>query len=242
MSTSGGAAGGSSVASTFLDAAAIATSHSVPVELLPAPGAGYYYDVHEIIGEMKCGVCGFAGSPTPQLVLGPDEATGLVISGPPFTPLWVSGQVPFDTLGYADAIVAGTSGVGIRRSQIENKALTITASGADVDRAGPIVTATKAVGGAGYAVNDTGTIDTDPLGYTGGATYKVLTRSGLGEVLTFQVTGAGDGYSTISNPLTTTPGGAQPGIGAGFTVNVTAIHAADGFFFVTVLYDLATLH
>ena len=81
--------------------------------------------------------------------------------------------------------------------------------------AGGIITSGVGVGGAGYAVGDTGTVT------TGGAnaTYTV-TSVVAGAVATFTITNSGSGYSASSGNATS-PGGAQPGGGnSAFTVNI----------------------
>lgn len=98
---------------------------------------------------------------------------------------------------------------------------------------GPIKTTTLGAGGAGYAANDTGTIQGD----SGDATYKVLTVGAGGAVLTYQITGAGTTY-TVRNGATTATGGAQPGVGVGFTVNITAVSTGDGTLKVTTYYQV----
>jgi hypothetical protein len=86
---------------------------------------------------------------------------------------------------------------------------------------GIIATAGITAAGTGYAANDTGTITTG----NGLATYKVLTVSS-GAVATFSITFGGAGY-TVATGQATAVGGAQPGAGTGFTVNVTAIKDGD---------------
>lgn len=98
---------------------------------------------------------------------------------------------------------------------------------------GPISTATLGAGGAGYAVNDTGTISTG----SGDATYTVLTVGGAGAVVTFSISGAGTSYAT-GNGVATATGGAQPGIGVGFTVNITAVATGNGTLKVTTFYTI----
>lgn len=83
---------------------------------------------------------------------------------------------------------------------------------------GAISLATVGAGGSGYAVNDTGTIITIGTG----ATYKVLTTGGGGSVATFQVTAGGSGYEAGLFSATAT-GGAQPGVGVGFTVFINTV-------------------
>jgi hypothetical protein len=86
---------------------------------------------------------------------------------------------------------------------------------------GIISTAGITAAGSGYAANDTGTITTGNKN----ATYKVLTVS-TGAVATFSITFGGSGYSVATGQATAV-GGAQPGAGTGFTVNVTAVQTGD---------------
>jgi hypothetical protein len=99
---------------------------------------------------------------------------------------------------------------------------------------GAIASATLAAGGAGYAVNDTGTINTGD----GLATY-LITQVAAGVVVTVTITSFGTAYQ-IAAGVTTTPGGAQPGVGAGFTLDITALDysVVDIELAVTVLYNL----
>lgn len=84
------------------------------------------------------------------------------------------------------------------------------------DTAGVIVTTTLDSGGTtGYAINDTGTINTG----NGDATYVVDSVSVPGAVLTYHLTADGTGYSTGSGVGTTVTSGAGDGT---FTVNITA--------------------
>lgn len=83
---------------------------------------------------------------------------------------------------------------------------------------GLIATTTLATGGAGYAVGDTGIVLTGD----DTATYQVLTVDGGGAVLTYSITAPGAAY-VVEDGIATTPGGAQAGAGAGFTLNITAV-------------------
>ncbi len=74
-------------------------------------------------------------------------------------------------------------------------------------------------GGLGYAPGDTGYI----LDGLIDARYTVLTVGGSGEVLTYSLSG-GTGYSVTTN-LQTLPSGPQPGIGAGFSIDISAVNA-----------------
>lgn len=111
-------------------------------------------------------------------------------------------------------------------------ALVLSAFGAGFGL-GPIVTATLGAGGLGYLANDTGTITNG----ANDATYKVLTVGAGGAVLTFQITGAGTACS-VANGNATVDGGAQPGVGVGFTVNITAVQTGDGTLKVVTYYQI----
>lgn len=76
-------------------------------------------------------------------------------------------------------------------------------------------------GGLDYVVSDTGIVN----GSNGApATYTVNTVDANGAVLTYTVSSAGTGY-TPRLGATTTIGGAQPGIGAGFRLTITSVTA-----------------
>lgn len=87
---------------------------------------------------------------------------------------------------------------------------------------GGVSTSTIAAAGLGYFIGDTGIL----IAGDNTATYTVNTVSGTGAVLTYTISAAGTGYA-VGNNITTAVGGAQPGVGAGFTVNVTAISGID---------------
>lgn len=112
----------------------------------------------------------------------------------------------------------------------DNSALQL--SNADLN-AGPILTSTLNAGGAGYAIGDTGFF-TDG---NGDAAYNVLTVDGLGAVLTYSIIDPGTGYVVENNSPSAT-GGAQPGAGAGFTINITAVQKGDGTLKVTTYYAI----
>ena len=98
---------------------------------------------------------------------------------------------------------------------------------------GPILTTSLGAGGLGYAANDTGTITTG----NGDATYKVLTVGAGGAVLTYSITAAGTGY-VPGNGQATATGGAQPGVGVGFTVNVLTVTVGNGTLKVYTYYQI----
>lgn len=120
---------------------------------------------------------------------------------------------------------------------IDNGGLRVIASGSNTV-ATPIVTASVNVGGADYVVGDTGTIDS-PEALTP-AGYEVLTVDGGGAVLTFTVT-PNDGTYFAGDTRTTTPGGGQPGIGTGFTVNIDTVEDYTGYLLVHVWYNILAI-
>lgn len=81
-------------------------------------------------------------------------------------------------------------------------------------------------GGIAYAVGDTGTVDVPGGGIP--AQYIITGVDGAGAVTTYTLTTNGTGYSISVGGVyaTTTPGGAQPGSGDGFTIQITAVSAA----------------
>lgn len=87
---------------------------------------------------------------------------------------------------------------------------------------GSITSSTTPYGGLGYAVGDTGTIDGGAIS----AAYTVNSVDGSGAVLTYTIDPTGFGYS-VTDPgvATTTSGGTQPGVGAGFQIDITGVNA-----------------
>jgi hypothetical protein len=243
VSTSGGSSGGGAgllVATVHLNAAAIQTMFSAPTLVAAAPGLGFMYGiVTRTVYEFVAGVDGFSQNS--------GLSPGTFYGNAPTTATRAEAVADLDEesapaathVGFGSPVAPNVSAQA--RAVFANKGLYVGCLNFDPERVGPIVTATLDNGGAGYVAGDTGTIDADPIGNTGGAAYVVDTVDG-GAVLTFTVTGAGDGYSTLSNPLPTTVGGAQPGVGVGLTVNVTAIPPPDGDLYATVVYRVVALH
>lgn len=81
-----------------------------------------------------------------------------------------------------------------------------------------ISTTTLASAGKSYAINDTGIVLTG----NSAATYIINTVSGSGAVLTYTITSGGAAYA-IANDVPTATGGAQPGGGSGFAINITGL-------------------
>src|SRR5579862_2612051 len=89
--------------------------------------------------------------------------------------------------------------------------------------AGSITNVQVNFGGAGYALGDTGFI----LGGDGTAAYTVTDVIGFGHaVAVFSPYPRGNGYSTAFE-VGTTRGGAQPGVGSGFIVDILAVACCD---------------
>lgn len=87
---------------------------------------------------------------------------------------------------------------------------------------GAATTTTLGDGGSGYAANDTGIV---PNSSGTQATYTVNSVSAAGAVLAYTVSAAGTGFLVGNGYPTQVWGGAQPGVGVGFTVNITVVSA-----------------
>lgn len=99
--------------------------------------------------------------------------------------------------------------------------------------AGPILTTTLNAGGSGYAVNDTGTITTG----SADATYIVTSIGAGGAVTGYTITSGGTHYPPATAVATAT-GGAQPGVGTGFKVNIVTVQIGDGSLEITIFYGI----
>ena len=84
-----------------------------------------------------------------------------------------------------------------------------------IDGVNGIKTSTLGVGGTGYAVDDTFTVNTGTVLATG----KVLTVN-AGVVLTYSILTSGSGYTVTDGVATTKTSGA----GTGLTINITVLH------------------
>jgi hypothetical protein len=208
----------------ILTAADILAQSTTPFELVPAPGAGMMIGVDKCAFVYRFGTRSFVFAAGAPLVHYAGDATVGLVSVTNLSNL-LTGPLS----GFVLEPSAMSAAVPILPGD-DNKAVVI--DGIDLN-AGPIATATLGAGGAGYAANDTGVITT---GF-GDATYKVLTVGGGGAVLTFSITAPGNAY-TVGNGQATATGGAQPGVGAGFTVNITAVQKGDGTLKVVTYYQI----
>lgn len=87
---------------------------------------------------------------------------------------------------------------------------------------GPITTSVLDAFGSGYVVNDTGTVG----GTCSGATYQVLAVNSTGGITNYSITAAGTAC-TVSDNVATATGGAQAGVGTGFTLEIRAVVGSD---------------
>jgi len=194
------------------------------IAVVPAPGVGKIIQPISVAILYNFGTVDFSPTPrlniqigatgAPVLSVGPTQLTGFGVSA-----AWLP------LINYNGSGITASSGV----SNIPlNLALTAGHFAAGIISAAGITAA-----GTGYALNDTGTITSGG----GDATYIITGVGALGVVTSFAVTGAGTGYSTGAGQATAT-GGAQPGIGTGFTVNITAVQNGDGTIKVVTYYQI----
>lgn len=211
-------------ATTRLTSAQIVALKTTAITLVPAPGAGRIILVMGIALVYKFNTFAYvlnAGASSFQY----NDAAHTVIAAPLTADIVLATASSFaytpGTLLTPTAILPGADNVAA------------VLAGAPDYNIGPIVTTTLGAGGAGYAANDTGTLTHG----ANDATYKVLTVDGLGAVLTYQITAAGTDY-VVENGSPTATGGAKPGVGVGFTVNITAIRTGDGTLKVVTYYQI----
>jgi hypothetical protein len=207
-----------------LPAAQLRALHTTPITLVPAPGLGKVVINILTYLSLHFGTAPFQPSGADGVIVGYQGAQSQVILGPINSFLELSASTIFYN-------PANLSTVLIPASQASNLPILISAE-SDFTF-GKISTTTLAAGGLGYAPNDTGVISTG----SANATYQVLTVGGGGAVLTYSITAPGTAYTT-GNGVATATGGAQPGAGAGFTVNITAVAQGDGLLQVTTYYTI----
>jgi hypothetical protein len=212
------------VSTTTLTAAQIIGMNVTPVSLVPAPGAGKLIQPFIATCIYTFGTKPFLPSLSPTIWAGPNTVPVSTQLGVYTGPFRGTGISYFYLPAFSDNPVALLPGA-------DNQPLVLTSDTAF--NVGPLVTTTLAAGGTGYVVNDTGTIQ----GSSADATYKVLTVGAGGAVLTYQVTNPGTAYFPANSQPTAT-GGAQPGVGTGFAVNITAVATGDGTLKVVTYYQI----
>lgn len=246
MPGGGGSLGPVLASRVTLTKAQILALDATPVTIIPAPGANRAIIVLGGSLEAIFGTVAYVGNVQPALQLTYDgiafvAATG--IGSAPDTGVTAlltaaqSGWLPLNTgLLYDSSGMSAT----VAPAVISNKAIKLIAPSNAGYNFGPIVTATLGAAGLGYVNGDTGIIDPSDLVSSGDATYTITSVGTLGVVTGFTVSGAGTAYP-VANGLATGTGGGQPGIGTGFTVNVTAITTGDGTLAVTLYYSVVSL-
>lgn len=227
-----------------LDAAAILTLFSAPTTIVAAPGANKAIVVVNSFGEFKAATTAYGtvslaayyGAP----LLANQATVGLdaLLDGNQTSKL--TSAVPM-LQGAGGSLIDPPLATGYTRTLVANAPLVVGSITSDPQHQSAILTTALVAGGADYVIGDTGTVNGKVFGTA--AAYVVDTVAAVtGAVLTYRLVSLGTGYDTISNPHSTTAAGAQPGIGTGFTLNITAINPADGDMYVTVLYQTLTLH
>jgi hypothetical protein len=207
-----------------LNPAALIALATTPFTLVPAPGAGKILIPIGFAVIYNFGTIAYQGQDTISVEYGGAANDTVLLAG-----LTVSALVTAAASSFLVNPAAVLSNPNLAPDT--NQVLRIKSG--SLRLGGPIVTATKGAGGAGYAINDTGTI----VDGSDDATYRVLTVDGAGAVLTFSVSGAGTAYR-VENGVATAVGGAQPGVGVGFTVNITAVQNGDGNLKVVTYYQI----
>jgi hypothetical protein len=209
---------------THLTAAQLLTLDSVPVAVTPAAPAGLLVIVIGAALVFDYGTVQYQPLNSDMLSLqyaGSENDEALAFPGG----ILIQNQ---SGAGYASGDYNGAG--GILPGDDANAVEIINANSLD---SGPIVTTTLGAGGLGYAMGDTGIINAGP----GTATYTILTVGAGGAVLTYSITAPGIGYS-VANGVATSTGGAQPGVGVGFTVNITAVQTGNGTLKVVTYYQI----
>jgi len=212
------------VSTVVLTRAQILALSATPVDVVPAPGPGKLINVLGYAVVLLFGSVQYQCS-SDILFAFYDNATQNQVQSNTISGV-VTGAA--DANGYISGAVTGNAPNAPANT---NAAIAFQANA--TYNVGPISTTTLGAGGLGYAANDTGTITTG----NGDATYTVLTVGAGGAVLTYSITAPGTLYATGAGQATAT-GGAQPGIGVGFTVNVTAVATGNGTLKIVTYYQI----
>lgn len=201
---------------TLLTSAQVQNLHTTPVQLIPAPGAGFAIVMVEFVIVLGIGSVVFATQGGDTLTTPYTGTSGL--TGTATISTLVSRTV--NTMRSVVGTPLANAAFGVSTG-IDNQAINLVA--AANYNAGAIVSSTVGAGGSGYAVNDTGSISAG----IGDALYIITSVGAGGAVTGYTLTAAGTKY-VVANGVATADGGAQPGVGTGFTVNISAVNAGNG--------------
>lgn len=215
------------VAQLSLTSALILQPSGFDTNLVNAPGAGKILVPMFLAFTYNMGTHPYQlssiGTPD-QIILTYGTDANLLMQQPPLLNVLTATHSQF-----ALAAPSYPNGIGILTGQ-DNKALVIHA----IDyNAGPLLTASIAAPGTGYVVNDTGIINDG----TASPTYKITSVGAGGAVTGFTIT-SGGANCIVQGPTATTDGGAQPGVGVGFTVNELTVQLGNGTAKATLYYQI----
>jgi hypothetical protein len=217
------------------DAAEFAALTDVnPLELLPAPGAGKYIAVRNLDCIMLKAT--YAWGPRASVVLALGSETTLLSM---LSIVLIGGlnDANESTVGVGNANSSTSQSWSFGAAEGENQPLTVALQDGDSMLGGPVLAASVAAGGSGYAPGDTGTINDPPDGFGFGATYVVDAVDGGGGVTAFTVTTAGSGYGVGVTTTTHTTGSGDDA----FTVDVTSVGVGDSPVKFVIYYTVEDL-
>lgn len=219
-----GAAGPILYVSKHIDAVAFLTLFSAPVELIPAPGPN---KIALILGATLRYNGGSA--PVPSL----DSPVG--IGTPDGGLIWTF----TNNFILNDNCVAGGSAIDgvLFQDKAVNHPLYVLNGSTNIGIWGAINESSINAGGSGYAVGDTGTVAyNSQLNSTSqDATYLINSIGEGGAVTGYTLSNPGTAYRTEPGCDTQT-GGAQPGSGTGFTLDVVVNTPQTGSIIIDAIY------
>lgn len=212
------------ISTVTLSAATLGSSIGFDINIVGAPGAGKIIVPIALALSYAFGTHPYQSTNADQMFVNYGTDTNIVMDQPAMAGMLTALSSQFSVAGPAFPNSVAQTGVSV------NKAMLIHALPYNF---GPLLTASVAAGGSGYAVNDTGFIQD-------GATnpeYKVTAIGAGGTVTAFTLLSGGS-TCTVQGPTATNTGGAQPGVGTGLTVNELTIQLGDGTLKTTLYYQI----
>lgn len=212
--------------SVAISQAQLTSLDSVPIDIVPPPGANKVVRVIQGAVQYKAGIETFGTSSVVQLYYTTQE------NGPCIF------DINFSSLSDQLAYVRGDATPALKYTDgnLTNVGLHLYMGAGDLGIWGPVSSASINVKGVSYAVDDTGIFFA--VGSGDGqvnATYKVTGVDGGGGVTSLVVTDPGVCYATAT-AVDTSGDGAQPGSGTGLTVDITVDTSATGTAQVDITY------